>query len=114
MGSSGTCPLARFGGDQFAGGDQAFFVGQAESLAGADGFVGRLQARDSDDRADHEIHFRMSGNAHGSGCAVNDFNIAEAVAFQPSPQRIRIRLLCHRDHARPPAARLLECSVNDC
>ncbi len=49
---------AGFGGDQFSGGDQAFFVGKPDGLAGAHGFVGSFESGDADDGADHEIGFR--------------------------------------------------------
>ena len=70
---------ARLRGDQFSGRDQAFFIGQADGLAGLDGFVGGFQPRHADDGADHEIDFRMSRYPDRSRCSVNDFDLAAGV-----------------------------------
>ena len=77
MGSSGLPWRRGFGGDELSGGDQAFFVGQAHALAGADGFVGGFEAGDADDGADYEIGFGMGGYFYGSGGAVDDFDFGE-------------------------------------
>jgi hypothetical protein len=53
--------LAGGGEDEFAGGDQALLVGQADGLAGADGRVGGLQAGDADDGRDDEVRLGQRG-----------------------------------------------------
>ncbi len=60
---------ARFGGDQIARGDQALLVGQADGLAGFDGFVGGFQSGNADDGADHEVGVGMSGDLHRAGAS---------------------------------------------
>ena len=65
---------AGFGGDEFSRGNQAFFVGESNRLAGAHGFVGGFESGHADDGADHEIYFRMGGDLDGSCRAVNDFD----------------------------------------
>src|SRR5208282_96349 len=57
---------ARLGCDEFAGYDETFFIGEAYGLAGAHGFVSRLQAGDADDGADYEIDFGVGGDADGA------------------------------------------------
>ncbi len=64
---------AGFGGDEFSGGDQAFFVGQADGFAGPDGFVGGFESGDADDGADYEIGVGMSGDADGADGAGDNF-----------------------------------------
>ena len=61
---------AGFGGDEIAGGDQAFLVGQADGLAGLDRFVGGFQSGDADDGADHEVGVGMGRDLHRAGRAV--------------------------------------------
>jgi len=53
-----------FGGgdDEFAGGYEALFVGQADGFAGADCGVGGFEAGYSDDCGDDEVDFREGGD----------------------------------------------------
>src|SRR3954453_15764148 len=66
--------LERFGGDQFAGSDQTFFVRQADGLACSDCFVSGFESGHANDGTDHKINFWMSGNAYRAGAAVQDFD----------------------------------------
>ena len=61
---------ARLGGDELSGGDQAFFVGEADGFSGANGFVGGFESGDADDGGDYEIGVGMGGDADGAGGAV--------------------------------------------
>ena len=81
MGSKATLFFAGFGGDQFSGGDQAFFVGQSQGLSRADGFVRGLESGDTYDGADDEIDFRMCRHPYRSRRAVDDFDFAQAFFF---------------------------------
>ena len=53
---------ARFGGDEIAGGDQALLVGEADGLAGFDGFIGGFESGDADDGGDDEVGVGMGGD----------------------------------------------------
>ena len=66
--------VARFGGDEFAGDDETFFVGETDGFAGTNGFVGGFESGDADDGADDEIDVGMRGNADGAFGAVQDFD----------------------------------------
>jgi hypothetical protein len=70
--------LAGGGEDEVAGGDEAFLVGEADGLAGADGGVGGFEAGDADDGGDDEVNFGQSGDADGAGGAVDDFDAVDA------------------------------------
>src|SRR5262245_11273954 len=74
--------LARFGGDEFSGGDQTFFVRKAERFARADCFVGRFESGDSDDCADDEVDVGVSCDANGSRGTVYDFDVSKAFSLQ--------------------------------
>ena len=80
-GQQGLALTASLGGDQFSGGNQAFFVGQANRFASAYGFVGGFESGHADDRADYEIYVRMSRDSHGSRCSVNDFDFVCSGGF---------------------------------
>ena len=93
---------AGLGGDELSGGDQTFFVGEADGFAGADGFVGGFQAGDADDGADYEIDFGMGGDADGAGGAVDDFDVAEALRLSGACGGYRRRVLWRpRVHGLP-------------
>src|SRR5947208_7103640 len=64
---------AGFGGDEFSGSYEAFFVGKTHGFSRFDGFVSGFQPRNAYDRADHEIAFRMSSDCDRSACAVHNF-----------------------------------------
>jgi hypothetical protein len=59
--------LAGFGGDEFAGGNETFFVGEADGLAGFHSFVSGFKSGDANDGADDEIHFGVGGDGNGAG-----------------------------------------------
>ena len=61
---------------------------------GAHRFVSRFEPSHADNRADHEIDFRMRGDAHGSGSAVHDFDLHPALLF--SVERVECRHLSPR------------------
>ena len=60
------------GEDEVACGDQAFFVGKADGLAGADGGVGGLEARDADDGGDDKVDLGKGGDADSALGARDD------------------------------------------
>ena len=110
MGSRRLALAARFGGDEVAGGDHAFLVGEADGLAGLDGLVGGFESGDADDGADHEVGVRMRRDFHGAGRAVEDFDVAAQASLlqfvvklvgsvRPSPSR------GSRDASAAPARR---------
>src|SRR5579863_87892 len=68
--------LTRLGSDQLSGGDQAFLVGEANNLAGANRLVSGLEPGDSDDGADHKIDLGMSRDSDGARGTVDYFNPA--------------------------------------
>jgi hypothetical protein len=70
----GLALLAGLGRDQFTGGYQAFFVGEADGHAGSYGFVGGFESGDADDRTDDEIDVRVRCNTEVSGRAMDDFD----------------------------------------
>ena len=82
--------LAGFGGDELSGGDQTFFVGEPEGLAGFHRFVGGFQAGDADDRTHDKIHFRVSGNPHGSSGAVDHFDLAQFLSLEALAEGVGI------------------------
>ena len=77
-GEEGDVVLAGGVEDEFAGGDEAFLVGEADGLAGADGGVGGFEAGDADDGGDDEVDFGQGGDADGAGGAVDDFDVGDA------------------------------------
>ena len=81
---------AGFGGDELSGGDQAFFVGEADGFSGADGFVGGLESGNADDGGDYKISVGMSGDVDGAGCAVSDFDAGDAGVFEASSQVVGV------------------------
>ena len=103
---------ARFGGDQFSGRHQAFLVGQPDRLSRPYRFVGGFEPGHADDRADHEIHIRMSGHPHGSGRAMHHFNVLHSGSLQPGAQNFRIDCGGNRNEPGLPAPGLLESSVH--
>ena len=62
-GQEGDVVLAGGGEDEFAGGDHALLVGEADGLAGENGGVGGFEAGDADDGGDDEVGFGMGGDA---------------------------------------------------
>ena len=78
----GLASFASGGGDEFAGGNQTFFVGEADGLSGFDGFVSSFEPGDADDGADYEIDVGMGGDFDCASAAVDDFDFGEAVGFE--------------------------------
>ena len=64
-----------FGGDQFSGGHQALFIGEAERFACLDCLIRGFQSGDAHDRADNEIGFGMSCYTHVPRRAINNFDL---------------------------------------
>lgn len=62
--------LGDFAHDDFAAGDEDFFVGEADALAGLDGGEGGFEAGDAHDGADERGGFR-SGGGEDAALAVN-------------------------------------------
>ncbi len=56
-GQDGHVALAGGGGEDFAGGDHALLVGEADGLAGEDGGVRGFETGDADDGGDDEVGF---------------------------------------------------------
>ncbi len=61
-GEQGYVVLAGCGEDEIAGGDEAFLVGEADGLAGADGGVGGFESGDADDGGDDEVDLGQGGD----------------------------------------------------
>ena len=70
------------GDDEFAGGDEALLVGEADGFAGADSGVGGFEAGDSDDGGDDEVDFGKGGDMNAAGGAVEDFDVGDAFGFE--------------------------------
>jgi hypothetical protein len=83
---------ARLGGDELSGGDQAFFVGEADGLSGAHGFVGGFESSDTDDGRDYEIGVGMGGNADSAGGAVDYFDAGDSGFLQANSKVVGVRL----------------------
>ena len=81
-GEQGYVVLLRGGDDEFAGGDEALLVGEADGLAGADGGVGGFESGDADDGGDDEVDFGQGGDVDGSGGAVDDFDAGDACGLE--------------------------------
>src|ERR1039458_9039292 len=102
---------AGLGRDQLSGNDQAFFVGEADRLAGFDGFIGGFEAGDSDDGTDYEIDFGMGRDADRALGAMDDLNLGQAGSLETGVEGLRGGLVGHRNDARLPVERLLINSV---
>ena len=70
------------GDDEFAGGDEALLVGEADGFAGADCGVGGFEAGYSDDGGDDEVDFGQGGDVDAAGGAVDDFDVGDACGFE--------------------------------
>ena len=62
------------GGEDFAGGDHALLVGEADGHAGKDSGVSSFETGNANDGRDDEIGFSVRGARDGAGGAVSDFN----------------------------------------
>ena len=98
----------RLGGNQFAGGHQAFLVGQPDLLARLHRLVGGFQPGHADNCADHEIDLRVGRHGHGSSRAPHHLGLARTGVAQPLPQSLRRILAGHREQLRTPAQRLFK------
>ena len=87
------CLASSFSGDQLTGRYQAFLVRQPDLFASFHGFVRGFQPGHADNRAHHEIGFRMGGHCHGSGRAPHHFGLSVTPAsrsrFAELPPRLR-------------------------
>ena len=81
-GEQGYVVFLRGGDDEFAGGDEALLVGEADGFAGADGGVGGFESGDADDGGDDEVDFGKRGDVDGSGGAVDDFDAGDACGLE--------------------------------
>src|SRR6185437_887974 len=70
-------------GDEFPGGEDGFFIREANGLTGFNRLVGSFEPGDAYNRADHEIGFRMRGYANRTGRSVGDFDVADSVFVEP-------------------------------
>ena len=77
------------GDDEVAGGDEAFFVGESDGLAGLHGGVGGFESGDADDGGDDEIDVGMGGDGNGAKRAVDDLDVGNALGFEPKFQSSR-------------------------
>src|SRR5579863_10335099 len=62
------------GGEDFAGGDHALLVGEADGLSGEDSGVGGFETGDADDRGDDEVDVWQCGAGDGAFGPVRDVN----------------------------------------
>ena len=70
------------GDDEFAGGYEALFVGQADGFPSADCGVGGFESGDSDDGGDYEVDFGEGGGVDAAGGPVEDFDVGDAGGFE--------------------------------
>ncbi len=113
MGSSGLALLAGFGGDQIAGGNEAFLVRQADGLAGFDRFIRGFQSGNADDGADHEISVGMGGDLYRPSRSVHDVNgAAQSGLVQPVVELIGCIGGRHRQNLWTPTPCLFEGEIN--
>src|SRR6476660_1967950 len=110
-GQQGLALAAGFSGDELSGGDQALFVGEADSLAGFHGFAGGFEPSHTDDGAHDKIRIRVCGDTDGSSSAMRYFNIADTCVIQPNSKIVRMGFGNNRASSRTPALRLLESKV---
>ena len=73
-GQDGYVAVAGGGGEDFARGDHALLVGEADGFAGEDGGVGGFEAGDADDGGDDEVGIGEGGAGYGAFGAVDDFD----------------------------------------
>ncbi len=97
--------------DEVAGGDEAFFVGEADGFAGEDGGVGGFEAGYADDGRDDEVDVGEGGDADGAGGAVKDFDPGDAGLAEAGAELGGERLGGEGDDLWTPAAGLLEGEV---
>lgn len=98
---------AGFGGDEFAGHNQTFLIGQADGFASFDGLESGFEAGDADDGADDEIDIGMGGDADGSGCAVEDFGAGQSGGAKFSAEGVGRGFAGYGDDLGLPAQSLI-------
>ena len=70
------------GHDQFASGDQDFFVGEGDGAAEFDGFVGSGEPNDTDGGGDHDFGVRVGGYSEHTFLAVLDGGCGDSLFFE--------------------------------
>ena len=103
--------LASGGEDEIAGGDEAFFVGEADGFAGEDGSVGGFEASDADDGRDDEVSLRQCGHAYGACSAVDDLR-ENGFGFEARGKLRGEFLSGQRDNLWTPAQALCEGGIH--
>jgi len=111
-GQQGLGLTAGFGGDELAGDDQAFLIGQSHRFAGFDRFVGGFESGDADDGADHEIDIGLGCDADGSCGAMNNFGFGESGGAKFPTQGVGVGFVSDRDDLGPVAKALVVNSIN--
>ena len=111
-GKEGGVMFGSGGEDEFAGGDEAFLIGEADGLARTDCGVGGFEAGDSDDGGDNEVNFRESCDAHGAGRAVDDFDAGDSGVEEARGEMGGELLGGERDDAGAPAFALGEGGID--
>ena len=105
-GQDGHVALARGGGEDLAGRNHAFLVGEAHWLAGENRGMRGFKACDANDRGDNEIRLGQGRASDGSLGAVHDFDSRDAGLGQARAQFGGQFFSGHRDDLRSPAHRL--------
>ena len=107
-GQDGNVALTGGRGEDFAGGNHALLVGQADGLAGQNCRVRGFESRNADDSRDHKIRLRQSGACDGAFSSVRDFDASDAGLPEPCGKLSGQLFGGHRDETRMPANGLRE------
>ena len=100
------------GDNEFAGGDEALLVGEADGFARADCRVGGFEAGYADDRGDDKIYFGKCGDMDAAVGSVDYFNAGDACLFEAGCEGGGELFGCERDDFGAPAETLLEGHVD--
>jgi hypothetical protein len=73
---------AGFGSNDLSRGDQAFLIGQSDCFASANGLIGGLKSRYTDDCAYDEIYVWVGSHANVSGGTAADLDSPDTSTFQ--------------------------------
>jgi hypothetical protein len=111
-GQDGNIALAGGCGQDFAGGNHAFLVGQADWFSGEDGRMGGFESRDPDDGRDDKVCFRVGRAGDGSCAAVDHLRSRDPSLVQALAETGGEFFCRKRDHLRPPADCLGESFVD--
>jgi len=94
--------------EDFAGGDHALLVGQADGLAGQDRGVRGFQACDADDGRDDKVRLRQRGAGDSPLSSVDGLDATDAGRFEPGGEFGSQLFVSQRDQLRPPVNGLRE------